>query len=494
VGKLPSTTQSDRDLALAIEKAVCLGRADVVMLEHAELRSRRRELPSVVAFSLGRAAEDEQAFGEARDLFDRAASGEDAETAARAEAHLAYLDYYARRCENGLARAVTLARSHHGIAASEAYLYASVNAQALNRALDALALGQSARNLSGRVRDGELRRDLHFRIARQLTHVLVAHGDYSAAASEAETASAIARATGGARLLGLAAYLRGYVHAARGDPLALTLFREADRHWGGGSRSFGHWLQYVWAVSLRDLGDIAGARNLRLASGIRVPWEEPLFELAEGSSPTLPDPTNCAPGDLPYMQAGRGVVFLALGKLPDAREMLVPAVREFERCDFHHDRRGAVLALAATELAAGDVAEAERLIRKETPALVRQEVRTWPWWRRPTVVRLARFAIQRGLAPNYWRRLLHSANQGETTLLDVLRARDLTERQIEIVRTWLADPQRSRGALAAALGIGEASVRAHLNVIRKKLGCDSRRGAGVIRDRIAAFGGTYRAQ
>src|SRR5207248_3017184 len=179
--------------AAEIERAICRGESNLVMLEQAELRARE-DLDAALAFSLGRAAEDEQDFAEARRLFERASDLGSPGVRTRAEAHLAYLDY-------------------------------------------------------------------------------------SAAAAEAETASAIARATGSARQLGLAAYLRGHVCAARGDPVALTFFREADRHWGGSSRSFGRWLQYVWAVTLRNLGNISGAHNLRLASGIKVPWEEPLFDL-----------------------------------------------------------------------------------------------------------------------------------------------------------------------------------------------------------------------
>jgi DNA-binding CsgD family transcriptional regulator len=74
----------------------------------------------------------------------------------------------------------------------------------------------------------------------------------------------------------------------------------------------------------------------------------------------------------------------------------------------------------------------------------------------------------------------------------VLRARDFTERQIDVVRSWLAEPHLSRAELGSKLGIGEATVRAHLNVARRKLGCDGRRGADALRDRIAALAGTYR--
>jgi DNA-binding CsgD family transcriptional regulator len=124
--------------------------------------------------------------------------------------------------------------------------------------------------------------------------------------------------------------------------------------------------------------------------------------------------------------------------------------------------------------------------------MLRHDVRTWPWWYRPAALRLARFCVERGIAPDHWRKLLHSANPGDVPLADLLRARDLTERQIEIVRLWLADPQRSRPALARMLGIGESSVRAHLNAVRRKLGCDRRRGAAALRERIEAIAGSYR--
>jgi tetratricopeptide (TPR) repeat protein len=478
-------------LAADLERAVCRGESNLVLLEHAELRARE-DLDAALAFSLGRAAEDEQDFEEARRLFERATVFGPPSVRARAEAHLAYLDYYAGRCEPGLARARAAARSGHGIAAGEAHLYASVNAIALNRALDALDEAHAARNFAARVRDRDLRHDLRFRIARQLVHVLVQYGDYSAASAEAETASAIARATGSARHLGLAAYLRGHVCAARGDPGALTFFREADRHWGGSSRSFGRWLQYVWAVTLRNLGNVSGAHNLRLASGIKVPWEEPLFDLAEGSPATPPDAVNCPVEDLPFRRAARGIVFYAQGRLEEAAHELRLAIREFERCEFHHERRGAALGLAAVELAAGELPAAETIVREEVKTLVRQEVRTWPWWYRPAVVRVAKFALTIGVAPSYWRQMIQSADRAEGVLIDVLRSRDLTERQIEVVRSWLAEPQLSRADLGSKLGIGEASVRAHLNVVRRKLGCDARRGAEALRDQISALAGTYR--
>src|SRR5207302_1909614 len=233
----------------------------------AELRARE-DLDAALAFSLGRAAEDEQDFAEARRLFERASDLGSPGVRTRAEAHLAYLDYYAGRCEPGFARARAAARSGHGI-------------------------------------------------------------------------------------------------AARGDPVALTFFREADRHWGGSSRSFGRWLQYVWAVTLRNLGNISGAHNLRLASGIKVPWEEPLFDLAEGSPVTPPDAVNCPTEDMPFRLAARGVVFYAQGRFDEAAHDLRLAIREFERCEFHHERRGAALGLAAVELAAGELPVAETIVRRE---------------------------------------------------------------------------------------------------------------------------------
>lgn len=458
---------SEANLAAEIERAVCLGRSGLALL----------------------AAEEEESYGDARALFDRALL-DGGTVAARAQAHLAHLDYYGGRFEAGLNRAESIARAAHGIAACEAHLYASTNAIALNRPHDALAHARAARNLSQHVRERHLRLDLRFRIARQITHVLVARGDYTEAASEAETAAAIGRMLGAPRHLGYCAYLRGYVLAARGDALAITYFREADRHWGGSSRTFGRWLQYLWAMTLRDLGDVAGARNLRLASGIRVPWEEPLFELADGSAATPPNPTNCPADEMPFRLAACGVVHLAAGRTEEARAELLAATREFERCELHHYRRGAAMALAGAELAAGDGKAAAQRLRAELPSLTQLDVRSWAWWYRPVVRRLAEFSLQRGLGAGYWPRLLELMGRGAPAFDHILRARDLTEREIEVVRAWLAEPQRSRAALAAALGVGEASVRAHLNSIRRKLDCDSRRGAAAIRERIAALVGS----
>lgn len=485
---LGGAPDADEALAWDIERAVCLGRSALSLPQQLEARGRPG-VAGALAFSLGRAAEEEDSFAEARERFERAALGGPTSLAARAEAHLAHLDYYSGRFAAGLARAESLAAGAHGVAACEAHLYASVNAIALNRPRDALAHAHRARNLSQRVRERHLRLDLHFRIARQIAHVLVAHGDYTEAASEAEAATAIAKRLRSPRHLGFSAYLRGYVLAARGDRLALAFFREADSHWGGSTRAFGRWLQYVWAMTLRDLGDVPGARNLRLASGIRVPWEEPLFELAEGSTPTTPDLTNSPSDELPFRLAARGVVALAAGRAKDARADLAAAAREFERCELHHYRRGAVMARAAAELADGDARAAAEALRVEVPALTRLDVRSWPWWYRPAVRRLAEFGLQHRLGATYWPRLLESVRRPGDAFAHVLRARDLTEREIEIVEAWLAEPQRSRSALAANLGIAEASVRAHINSIRRKLDCDSRRGARAVRERIAALAG-----
>jgi DNA-binding CsgD family transcriptional regulator len=479
---------SEAALAAEIERAVCSGRSALALLEHGASRAQP-DLSGAVAFSLGRAAEEEESYAEARALFGRALR-DGGMVAARAQAHLAHLDYYGGRFEVGLDRAESVARAAHGLAACEAHLYASANAIALNRPREALTHARVARNLSQHVRERHLRIDLRFRIARQITHVLVARGQYTEAAAEAETAAAIGRILGAPRHLGYCAYLRGYVLAARGDGLAVTFFRAAARHWGGSSRAFGRWLQYFWAMTLRDLGDIAGARNLRLASGLRLPWEEPLFELADGSAATPPDPTNCPADEVPFRLAARGVVHLAAGRTGAARADLLAATREFERCELHHYRRGAAMALAAAELAAGDAHAAAQRIRLELPALMQLDVRSWPWWHRPLVRRLAEFCLQRGLGATYWRRALEFMGRGGPAFDQILRARDLTEREIEVVRAWLAEPQRSRAALAAALGMGEASVRAHLNSIRRKLDCDSRRGAAAIRTRIAALVGT----
>ena len=102
--------------AAEIERAICRGESNLVMLEQAELRARE-DLDAALAFSLGRAAEDEQDFAEARRLFERASDLGSPGVRTRAEAHLAYLDYYAGRCEPGFARARAAARSGHGIAA-----------------------------------------------------------------------------------------------------------------------------------------------------------------------------------------------------------------------------------------------------------------------------------------------------------------------------------------------------------------------------------------
>lgn len=468
--------------AIAIERAVCLGNTAAVVQSYAQLVDSPGLSPEV-AFALGRAFKEEEQFATSEKLFSWASSTPGSQTAARAEAHLAHLDYYRGNFIRGAERALNIAKTEIGLARAEGALYASVNLIALNRSSEALVRAVEARNSAQRVRDELLRLDVAFRVQRQLVHVYVARGEYRAAQSVAEGASMIARRMDGPRHRGFSAYLHGYVAWARGDASALIHFREADREWGGADRAFGRWLQYLWAMTLRDLGHIAGARNLRAASGVKLSWEEPLFEAAEAREVALPDLQRCPRDELPFRLATRGLLLLLRGLPGPAQDSLANAAAEFERCELHHFRRGAALALAAARIADGATRSAAALLRSESVELERLGVQRWPWWHPEVTQRLATFCLRSGIAPNFWRRFT-SPKAVVPTHEDILRAFELTAREVEVVGTWLQHPTWDRAKLAAHLGIAEASLRNHLNRARRKLGCATQRGARALRARL----------
>lgn len=467
--------------AARLERLIAAGRSADVLAQAGQTRT----VPPPIAFVLGRAAEDEEDFGSARDLFELALRADDAETAARATAHLAYLDYYAGLFEEGHSRALRVGRSPSPVVRVEAALYRSVNAMALNRSDEALEAALTAVNVSQRLRLPWLRIDLRFRVSRQLVHVLVARGGYTEASAEAERAAAIARRTGAGRYLGIAAYLRGYAKAARGERAALQFFRDADRQWGGAHHAFGRWLRYVWAAALRDHGDHLAARALHNTTTVRLTWEEPLFDLAEGRF-VMPETVGRPADELPFLGATIGLVSVATGDVDRGRAALVDAVQDFQRGGLEHYRRGASLALAAIALMSGRYDETAALIGAELPALTKGRIRRWPWWHQPIVHRLATFCLSNGIGVAYWRELLASTRPVRA-LEEALRARDLTERELEAVLLWTRNPHLSRPMLAERLGVSESTTRNLLNRARRKLGVGARRGPEALRARIESL-------
>lgn len=467
---------------LAVERAVCLGDTPAVVQAYAPLIDSP-ELSPEAAFALGRAFKEEDQFAPAQKLFARAMETSGSQTAARAEAHLAHLDYYGGDFMRGAERALHIARTEVGLARAEGALYASVNLIALNRSSEALSRAIEARNSAQRIPDELLRLDARFRIQRQLVHVYVARGEYRSAESAAEGASAIARRIDSPRHRGFSAYLHGYVAWARGDASALVYLREADREWGGTDRAFGRWLQYVWAMTLRDLGHARAAANLRAASGIQLGWEEPLFEISEGHEVGLPDAQRCPDDERPFRLATRGLLLLLRGQPAPAQEALADAVTEFERCELHHFRRGAALNLAAARIASGVPRSAAALLRSESVELERLAVQRWSWWHPQVAQRLAVFALENGIAANFWRRFA-TPKAVVPTYEDILRAIRLTEREVEVALTWLEHSTWGRTKLAAHLRMSEASLRNHLNRLRRKLACGAQRGPRALRARL----------
>lgn len=464
-----------------IEREVAEGRS-VGLLELA--RDAQWSAPPDIAFSLGRAAEEEQDFEVAERLFERAAESVSGTLRSRAMAHLAHLDYYAGHFAQGLERALRVAEGASGIARLESYLAASVNAIALNRSAASLAHATRARNATQRIRDPIIRADARFRITRQLVHVLVARGQYREAWSEAEAAEQRARGSPIGRLRAVACYLSGYVSQARGDRICLAYYREAAAAWPESSRAFGRWLMYVTALAHRDLGDATLAGVLKQASGIALPWEDPLFERAAGSEPVAKDPEERPLDERPFLLAARGCVALWAGNARAARTDLTSAVIEFERAELHHYRRGASLALAAARLVGGEHRPAAEILAEETPSLVKEEIFRWPWWDRQTTAILGDHARRSSIGVAYWERHFDQRAQAPLTIDQIMRARGLTPQESEVVRTWLATPNLSRAELAGAVHSSEPSVRNHLNRARMKLGCSRERGPEVLRRRI----------
>lgn len=465
-------------VALELERLIAAGRSPDILASTPHVD---RDLPPELAFVVGRAAEEEEDFGRARALFATVSASPDIELARRATAHLAHLDYYEGDFEGGLRRALSACGGPVSVHSIEAELSRSVNAMALNHSSEAMAAAVKAVNATQRIRPAWLRTDLRFRASRQLVHVLIARGAYVEATIEAERAGAIARRSGASRHLGIAAYLRAFVMSARGDRDALALFREADEQWGGPHHAFGRWLRYAWAMTLRDQGNTREARTQWASTSVRLVWEEPLFDLADGRI-TMTTTTGRTFDELPFVNATIGLLGAATGDLRLGRATLAEAMSEFRRCGLEHYRRGAALTLAA--LAVDEApGEAAGILHEEMPGLVTLRLMRWPWWHRPLAERLARFCLARGIAVPYWRDLLRSMRPRED-VDRTLRNRSLSEREIETVSTWLLEPELTRSELAGRLGVSEATARNLLHRARRKLGVGTRRGPEVLRARI----------
>jgi DNA-binding CsgD family transcriptional regulator len=432
-----------------------------------------------------RSALEQEDFASARALFMLLADLPESQESFQARAYLAYLDYYRGDFETGRIRALSVPRDAPRIARAEAALYASVNLIALNRSADAMRYAFLARNLGRRLPLKTERTDLCFRAQRQLVHVLVARGDYTSAFAEARAAHELARDGTDSRRRGLAAYLLGVVEAATGDRGALMHLREADRAWGGSSHAFGKWLKYFSAMTMRDQEEPVAADQLRLASGMALVWEEPLFELALGHHPKTLEIDGCPADETPFRLATNGILALVSNEPRRALNDLAAATDEFLRLQLVHHGRGAAMGLAAAYIVVGDMRSAMGLLAEHLGALQRMRVTRWPWWHPPIVRRILRFAQERGLHPGYCSLIATSMRHIQPDTETILRVRDLTGRETAVVLAWLSEPGATRRELAERLEISEATLRNHLNSVRRKLGCDARRGLDGIRSRLA---------
>jgi len=361
----------------------------------------------------------------------------------------------------------------------EANLFMSVNAIALNDSRTALQSILRANNMLPRVREPWLRTDLRFRVARQLVHVLVARGSYVEAWSEAERAMSVARRIGSRRLIGIAKYLGGFVLGARGDPAALTYLAEADREWGG-EHAFGRWVRYMWASVLRDHGEAPRATTMRDLSGVRIPWEDPLFELGVGRPGAIA--LEGTADERPFRLAASGLLLTAAEVYALAEPRLIESAALFERSELEHYRRGVTLTLVGLLLSMGEHGRAAALLDREAPALVRGQLTRWPWWYGPLAVKIAHYGIKHRPERDFWRRVgQHRPAQNTSS---VLAAHGLSGGEIEVVARWVVNPHWSRRELAADLGLRESTVRNVLNRARRKMNCGPHRGAIEIMHRL----------
>ena len=403
--------------------------------------------------------------------------------AARARALLAYVRYYQGDFPLGVSdadAALDLAR-WDGLARAEAHLYASVNLTALNDALRAEEHARKAHDAARNVRPPGLRDDLRFRIARQLTHVLVAAGHYGEGAAQAETAVELARRTRNRRNRGLASYLRAHVAAARGDSSALGYFASAISEWGPNYEGLHRWVRYCVACFLRDAGDAPKAHLYRVASGMRLCWEEPLFDLAD-AKPSA-EPTPASEDERPFCLATVGLLRF-LGPRPETAEQpFAMAIAAFESGGLHHYRRGAALGLAATYARLGRANLARNIVRDEIIGLERANLLRWPWWHRMVASTLAHIDPAAEASRMFQRCLAHGhAHHSQNT--DAPGVPELSQREREVIVAWLGHPGFDRPQLARLLGISEASVRNHINRVRRKLGVRARRGPDALRLRL----------
>lgn len=436
------------------------------------------------SFVVGRVAQHAGDIERAALLFERAAAGPDKLVAARSLAHLSHVAYFRGDFDLGVRRALDV-RALDPLARAEAALYESANRIALNQGGAAMHAAERALKSARRVASKTLRADLRFRCARQLVHVYVAVGEYARASDEADAAAAASRIFVDHRRRGYVAYLRGFVDASRGHATATAHFAQAEAHWSVGYPGLLGWLRLLWAGLLRDLGDTAVAEIIRPRDRELPAWEGALFALARGDRPSLPDPAKAPADERPFLLAARGVERLAYRDASTAADDLAEAVLDFERSGLRHYRRGAAMMFAFAQAAAGRPALAQDLIRREGGAIVAQDLRRWPWWNMRIVASNAPVMRAAGLDGAVVDQLVEAQNLAINDE-GLLAAHGLTTREVELVHAWIANSHYSRAQLAAALGIREASVRAHLNSIRRKLEPPSRGPTG-LRRAVAAL-------
>ena len=159
------------------------------------------------------------------------------------------------------------------------------------------------------------------------------------------------------------------------------------------------------------------------------------------------------------------------------------AVATFEAGGLHHYRRGAALGLAATYARLGRMNLARNIVREEVVGLERADLVRWPWWHRVVASTLAQTDLGNAAARTF-RRCLAQAYPPHSQGNGALGVPELSRREREVIVAWLQHPGIDRPQLARLLGISEASVRNHINRVRRKLGVRARRGPEALRLRL----------
>ena len=126
---------------------------------------------------------------------------------------------------------------------------------------------------------------------------------------------------------------------------------------------------------------------------------------------------------------------------------------------------------------------ARNIVRDEVIGLERANLVRWPWWHRMVASTLVHTDLGNAAA-RMFQRCLAQPYPPTPQGTGALGVPELSQREREVIVAWLRHPGIDRPRLASLLGISEASVRNHINRVRRKLGIRARRGPEALRLRL----------